>query len=136
MSLIDCETIFSNEKKTIQTSGKFLDIQGFFECLSGAEFTGYEIHMGVTENYGKNLTNCGGAYNGNVYGCYVHGIFDSAEVSGRIVKRLYEKKGLEYSGEKVDRRAYKEKQFDILADNIRRNIDINRLYRIIERGVD
>lgn len=136
MGLLDCETFFCGEKKQTQTSGKFLDVGGFFSCLSGTSFTGYEIHMGVTENHGKPLTDCGGAYSGNVYGCYIHGIFDSAEVSEKIIRRLYEKKGLEYSGGKTDRKAYKEKQYDILAENIRRNIDMDMLYRIIEKGVD
>ncbi|MDE7137331.1 MAG: cobyric acid synthase, partial [Ruminococcus sp.] len=48
MNLLECETTFVGEKNQFQTSGKFLDIEGFFSCLSGAEFSGYEIHMGVT----------------------------------------------------------------------------------------
>lgn len=134
MGLLDCRTVFSTDKRQIQVSGKFLRTDGFFECLTGAEFDGYEIHMGVTENNGRNLTSCGGSYNGNVYGCYVHGIFDG-EVSERIVKRLFVAKGMTYSGDCTDRRQYKEKQFDILADGVRNNINMDMLYRIIENGV-
>ncbi len=135
MNLLDCTTVFVGEKKQSQTKGKFLDIEGFFSCLSGAEFSGYEIHMGVTENNGKKLTDCGGSYNGNVYGCYVHGIFDTPDVSERIVRRLFESKGIKYTGEKTDRYEYKEKQFDILANNVRNNINMDLLYKIIENGV-
>ncbi len=135
MNLLDCTTVFSREKKQSQTSGKFLDTEGFFSCLSGAEFSGYEIHMGTTENMGKNLTSCGGSYKNNVYGCYVHGIFDSPDVSERIVRRLFEEKGINYMGGNADRREYKEKQFDILADGVRNNINMDMLYRIIENGV-
>lgn len=135
MNLLDCTTVFVGEKKQSQTKGKFLDMEGFFSCLSGAEFSGYEIHMGVTENNGKKLTGCGGSYNGNVYGCYVHGIFDTPDVSERIVHRLFESKGIKYTGEKKDRYEYKEKQFDILADNVRNNINMDLLYKIIENGV-
>ncbi|MDE6102425.1 MAG: cobyric acid synthase, partial [Ruminococcus sp.] len=66
MNLLDCTTVFVGEKKQSQTKGKFFDTEGFFSCLSGAKFSGYEIHMGVTENNGKKLTDCGGSYNGNV----------------------------------------------------------------------
>ncbi|MCM1507184.1 MAG: cobyric acid synthase [Ruminococcus flavefaciens] len=134
MGLLDCRTVFSNEKKQSQVCGKFLETEGFFECLKGAEFDGYEIHMGRTENNGKKLTSVGGSYRGNVYGCYVHGIFDG-EVSERIVKRLFAEKGMTYSGNVTDRRKYKEKQFDILADGIRNSINMDMLYRIIENGV-
>ncbi len=135
MNLLDCTTVFVGEKKQSQTKGKFLDTEGFFSCLSGVEFSGYEIHMGVTENNGKKLTDCGGSYNGNVYGCYVHGIFDSPDVSERIVRRLFESKGIKYTGGKTDRYEYKEKQFDILANNVRNNINMDLLYKIIENGV-
>ena len=133
MNLLECETVFTADKKQYQTNGKFLDVEGFFSCLSGAEFSGYEIHMGVTDDSGKKLTSCGGSYKNNVYGCYVHGIFD--RVSERIVKRLFEAKGIDYIGGQTDRQAYKEKQFDILADSIRKNINMDLLYRIIENGV-
>lgn len=135
MNLLDCMTVFGGEKKQSQTKGKFLDTEGFFSCLSGAEFSGYEIHMGVTENNGKKLTDCGGSYNGNVYGCYIHGIFDSSDVSERIVRRLFKEKRIEYMGGNKDRHEYKEKQFDILADNVRNNINMDLIYRIIENGV-
>ncbi|MDE5772164.1 MAG: cobyric acid synthase, partial [Ruminococcus sp.] len=135
MNLLECTTVFSGEKKQSQIKGKFLDTEGFFSCLSGAEFSGYEIHMGITENNGKKLTDCGGSYNGNVYGCYIHGIFDSSDVSERIVRRLFEAKGIDYMGGNKDRHEYKEKQFDILADNVRNNINMDLLYRIIKNGV-
>lgn len=135
MGLLDCETVFSNKKFQTQVNGRFMKTGGFFDCLTGTEFDGYEIHMGVTDNYGKKLTSLGGSYNGSVYGCYVHGVFDG-EVSERIVKRLFAEKGLTYSGSCTDRHSYKERQFDILADGIRNNLNMDMLYRIIENGVN
>jgi len=35
----------------------------------------------------------------------------------------------------TDRRKYKEQQFDILADSIRKSIDMAKVYEIIERGL-
>ena len=103
--------------------------------LSGAEFSGYEIHLGRTGQPENALTTCGGAYSGTVAGCYVHGIFDSAEVSGRIIRELYTRKGVVYHGQAIDRRTYKEQQFDLLADTVRRSLDMNRIYQILQEGL-
>ncbi|WP_303804201.1 cobyric acid synthase [Ruminococcus flavefaciens] len=135
LGLLDCATEFTAEKCQAQTKGRFCHIEGFFSCLSGAEFYGYEVHMGVTDDLGKALTTQGGSFCGNAAGCYVHGIFDSAEVSGRLVRALYQCRGLTYSGEAVDRRKYRDIQLDLLADNVRKNLDMELIYRIIEEGV-
>lgn len=135
LGLLDCATEFTAEKRQTQTKGRFCDIEGFFSCISGAEFYGYEVHMGVTDDLGKALTTQGGSFCGNAAGCYVHGIFDSAEVSGRLVRALYQRRGLTYSGEAVDRRKYRDIQLDLLADNVRKNLDMELIYRIIEEGV-
>ena len=51
--------------------------------------------------------------------------------SAAVIKTLYERKGLCFDGAGIDRRAYKEKQFDILADEVRKNLDMELIYRII-----
>ncbi|MGN0587779.1 MAG: cobyric acid synthase [Oscillospiraceae bacterium] len=135
MGLLKCRTEFSSEKIRHQTEGVFAEVGGVFSCLAGARFYGYEIHMGETVSEEKQLLSCGGAQNGNVYGCYIHGIFDSSEVSERIVKTLYSRKGLSYGGGKTDRKAYKEMQYDILADGVRNSLDMELVYRILEEGV-
>ncbi|EWM54462.1 cobyric acid synthase [Ruminococcus flavefaciens] len=135
MELLKCSTVFGNEKHMARTGGHFICGEGFFACLNGAEFSGYEIHMGITESSSPALLDSGGAYEGNVCGCYIHGIFDSAQVSERIVKRLFEEKGLTFRGGVTDRRAYKEKQYDILAEGVRRSVDMDRIYSIIREGI-
>ncbi|MBP5580719.1 MAG: cobyric acid synthase [Ruminococcus sp.] len=135
LGILECDTVFSTEKCQTQTAGNFCDTDGFFSCLSGAGFYGYEVHMGVTRDSGKRLTTQGGSFNKNAAGCYVHGIFDSADVSGRLVKALYQRRGLAYDGKAVDRRQYRSQQLDLLADNVRNNLDMELVYRIIEEGV-
>ena len=135
LGLMDCTTVFGSEKTQTQVTGRFGDIEGFFSCLSGAGFYGYEVHMGETENAGAVLTDRGGSYNGNAAGCYVHGIFDSADVSGRLVRALYHRRGLTYGGRSVDRREYRNAQLDLLAENVRKALDMELIYRIIEEGV-
>ncbi len=134
LGLLKGRTVFSSEKKRAVTNGTFLNVGGVFSSLSGAKFSGYEIHMGKTESESKALLDCGGAQNGNVYGCYIHGIFDSTDVSERVIKALSERKGLAYSGRRADRRAYKEQQFDLLAEEVRKNIDMKLIYKILDEG--
>lgn len=140
MELLDIETVFSPEKTTTQTAGKIGELSGFFSCLSGAEFSGYEIHHGKTENRGKPLSTLAdgredGAFSGNVVGTYVHGIFDSAEVCSRLVRALYERKGLSYTENALSREEHKQRQYDILADRVRESLDMELIYRIIEEGI-
>lgn len=139
MGLLKLRTEFSSEKTHSRTEGSFADVSGVFANLSGAKFYGYEIHNGRTVSGETPLLSCEnsdlGAQSGSVYGCYIHGIFDSAEVSKCIVKTLFERKGLTYCGGKTDRKAYKEMQFDILAKNVRENIDMELVYKILEQGI-
>lgn len=135
MGLLKCKTVFSKEKIRRQTSGKFSEISGVFSCLSHKSFSGYEIHMGETFSESPQLLSCGGAFENNVYGCYIHGIFDNPEVSEGIVKALYKRKNLHYSGKKTDRKAYREQQYDLLADIVRKNIDMELLYKILSEGI-
>ena len=143
MELLRAKTVFTPEKRRSRTSGKFAQIEGAFAFLSGAEFSGYEIHMGRTEISGKPLISnpdgttdgtSGGAC-GNVCGCYVHGIFDSGEVSSRLVGELFRRKGLEFTGKAVDRSAYKQSQYDLLADSVRESLDMELIYRIVREGI-
>ena len=52
MGLFPVETEFEEEKVRTQTEGRFGELYGCFRELSGKRLTGYEIHMGVTENLG------------------------------------------------------------------------------------
>ena len=135
IGLLNCTTVFSEEKTQLRTNGIFNDIDGYFSFLSGSHYEGYEIHMGETEVSGNALIDKGGCVSENVCGCYIHGIFDDKQVSEKLVKKLFAAKGLEYMGGVTDRRKHKEQQFDILADAIRNSIDIAKVYDIIERGI-
>ena len=71
---------------------------------------------------------------GNVYGSYIHGIFDSQACGQAVVSSLLAAKGLDESAiEAVDMRAYKEAQYDKLADAVRNSLDMDLIYRILNR---
>ena len=132
MGLLKCRTVFYPEKKRCRTSGNFSGIGGIFSSLSDKNFSGYEIHMGETISENASLLSCGGAFSGNVYGCYVHGIFDDSEVSSTIVEALYKRKNIPFVGKRIDRKAYKDDQYNILAEEVRKNMDLDLIYKMIE----
>ncbi len=148
MGLLPVRTVFEPEKTTRRVLGRFLEVGGVFHSLEGKEMEGYEIHMGRTVSGGDGRPLLGiirkadaeepepaGAQRKNVYGCYVHGIFDRAEVAQSVVSALMEAKGYDGRSVKtVDRDQYKERQYDLLADVVRKNADMERIYEIIEKG--
>ncbi len=131
MGLLPHSTVFAGEKTRTAEEGALSDVTGMFSGLSGARYKGYEIHMGLSEAEG-NIIN-----ERNVYGTYIHGIFDSEETAGTVVKALYEAKGLDSSEVKAfDMDEYKERQYDILADGLRKSLDMELIYRIMEDSGD
>ncbi|MGM9937523.1 MAG: cobyric acid synthase [Candidatus Ornithomonoglobus sp.] len=145
MGLLDAETVFRSGKTTTRVSGKITGAGGIFEALNGIRIGGYEIHMGDTAVNGAPLAeikdNNGniksdGSCCGNVYGTYVHGIFDNEAVVKTIIGALMERKGLAPSDlATFNIKEYKERQYDILADAVRNSLDMRAVYDIIEKGI-
>lgn len=132
MGLIPMETVFETEKVSVRTEGIINDTDGMLSGMSGKSFYGYEIHMGRSRN-----TDVIQKGVNNVYGTYIHGIFDSREVTDALIKAIAENKGIDCGSIRaVNMQEYKNRQYDILADNVRNNIDLDAVYRILEKGVD
>ena len=109
----------------------FSNIGGILSDLNGLSYTGYEIHMGRSR---EKLPPVQGA--GNVYGSYIHGIFDAPGVSDEILKAICTQKGLDFAAlGTFDLGAYKERQYDLLADAVRSGLDMDLVYRILNREV-
>lgn len=139
MGLLPMNTYFEAEKVRTRTEGKCGNLTGIFETLSGKKVSGYEIHMGRT------VWNGGGAYGvldltekkdggclENVFGTYLHGIFDEEEFRTAFVQLLCERKGIPYhSGAEVSYKEYQEKQFNKLASVLRENIDMKKVYGML-----
>ena len=130
MGLLPGKTVFEGAKVQTQTSGVFSGVEGLLSALNGKRYAGYEIHMGRSEARGALISA------GNVYGSYVHGIFDEQEVTDTILKALCEKKGASFKAlGNFDLKAHKERQYDLLADAVRAGLDMKLIYRILEREV-
>ncbi len=150
MGFFSSETKFKADKTRTQVKGNFAQISGIFSDLSGMEMSGYEIHMGETSSDGNailldmyeeqaksHIHKKDGCCRDNLYGTYVHGIFDKAEIAETIVRALMKAKGLEpkIGGLAFDYDKYRENQYDLLADTMRKHLDMDAIYRILDEGV-
>ncbi len=141
MGLLNTETVFSPEKIRTRVSGRVHELTGVLSPLSGTELFGYEIHMGNTALRGDTRPFAvlggglgDGAFRGNVFGSYVHGLFDGA-LGNALVNLLLTQKGLcPEEVEPPDITAHRAQQFDLLAAAIRKSFDMAAIYKIIEEG--
>ena len=139
LDLLSVETILkgSSCKYTKQFSGAFQKCRGIFDRLSGAQITGYEIHEGVTkaldqDNIFEFTSKKSGYYSDNIYGTYIHGLFDRSEIASAIIKALGAKKGLSINTDSiVDQKQLKEENYKKLSDCLRENLDMELIKKII-----
>lgn len=136
LKLLEINTVFSKDKTTTQNRSVINKLSGFYEKLSGIPVEGYEIHMGKSEIIeGIPMTTgdkMGGCVNGNVAGSYIHGFFDNFMAANTIIEILAEKKGLSLNElKKFDMKEYKERQYDILADCVRKSLDMEKIYETV-----
>ena len=134
MGLLPCRTVFSPRKT--RTRRRAVVKAASYE---GAAIEGYEIHMGQTDTRGARpfcVFEDGtpdGAVAGNVCGTYLHGLFDSGQLTARLAAVLAGKKGLGLEKIEIEPRAvYKQRQYDLLADAVRRSLDMKRIYSAME----
>ena len=125
LGLLPITTTMSGEKVTRQVS-----------CEYG---TGYEIHMGETQPFGDAkprplLHLSDGREDGYIVdnkcmGTYLHGILDNQSFADFLLQPFTDK--LAEADKSFDYQAFKEEQYDKLADHVRRHIDMKRLYQIL-----
>lgn len=128
MGLLEMDTVFQGEKIQSQTSGVFSGISGMLSGLNGMPYCGYEIHMGRSE---EEMPALNGA--GNVYGSYIHGVFDALGIADTILKAICARKGIDIIAlESFDITEYKERQYDLLADAVRSGLDMDFVYRVLK----
>jgi adenosylcobyric acid synthase len=155
MGLLPIKTVFEENKTRTRVIGNFESIESELNGLTDVSVKGYEIHMGVSTMLNDKVqpltrvkeinTNnheefeeykWDGAYLENIYGSYIHGIFDEEEVTRKLIASLGIKLGLkEDEIESVDFNEYKEQQYDKLADGLRESLDMKAIYKILEEGL-
>ena len=142
LGLLPLVTVFEPEKCRTQSRGK--TVLASHPELSGKAVSGYQIHMGRT--FLRKGASCGtfsvllsgaaeeadGAVSGNVFGTYLHGVFDEAEFRAAFVRYLAAKKGIDpQEAGRVSYEEFREEQYRILARGLRGSLDLPAVYRIL-----
>jgi adenosylcobyric acid synthase len=127
LGLLPVTTVITSLKETRQCTFLFKEKDTL--C------TGYEIHMGRTEQMEKAVslnkvdenTQEGCRVSDRVWGTYMHGILDNSVVREDLLGSFQQR--LE---ETMDYAVFKDRQYDLLADHLRDYIDIGRIYEIMK----
>ena len=129
LGLLPTRTVFTAQKRRTQTHATAA--AGPF---AGAALTGYEIHTGRTEVQGLPFCTQAdghpeGCVQGDVFGTYLHGLFDTGELTEKLVEFLCKRKGIRpESAALIPMEQYRQQQFDRLADGVRSALDLDALY--------
>ena len=133
MKLLPVKTVLKSEKLRRQVRGRLNAVSGILASLSQQEYTGYEIHMGETTGATSEQVICNAKE--NVYGTYVHGLFDKGSVAETVIRALAEKKGVDMDGKEFeDYQSFKEKQYDQLAEILRKYLDMEQIYDMLRES--
>ena len=131
LGLLPVSTVITPEKTTCQVSFSF----------QGQPCRGYEIHQGVSGVSGATgatgttgTTGATGATENSqpfllgdhCIGTYIHGFLDNAPVIDYLLHNLVKEKA-----PATDPAAFKEEQYNRLADHVRRHLDMEKLYQIM-----
>ena len=135
MELLPIDTVLLPQKIRRQVEGRLNEVEGIFAGLSGQDYTGYEIHMGDTvSDQGEALPQL--VRDGNVYGTYIHSIFDKGGIVTEIVNTLAKNKGIDLEkGDAIDYAELKEREYDKLADVIRASMDMDAIYGMLRESL-
>lgn len=153
IGLLDVVTTLNRTKTTCQISAELMDSQKLFAIVPNSSHSalknlrGYEIHMGTTtgevglftirrlnSSSGSNSSNGipDGSAAGNVWGTYIHGIFDNDEFRRTFLNSLRQKKGLPLQENTFHFQRSKQEAIDRWADVIKNKIDICFILRQLE----
>ena len=134
LGLLPCRTAFAPEKTRTRTQATVAA-----SPFAGAAVEGYEIHMGQTTVEGEAFCRLSdgtaeGAVSGNVFGTYLHGLFDTGELTEALTRWLLARRGL--TAEAIvskTHREHQEEQLNKLADLVRAAIDLPAIYRAMDQ---
>ena len=128
LALLPTDTVFTAEKHRAQVTATAA------APFAGASLTGYEIHTGRTAVQGTPFcTQADGTPEGcvqdAVFGTYLHGLFDSGELTEKLAAYLCRQKGLCHeAAAPISMERYRAQQFDLLADSVRAALDLPAVY--------
>ena len=141
------KTVFAKEKLTSQVEADCHGLHFLGQEIVAQGLKGYEIHMGHTEFTRESeehpfTITCRGrqtcqsiegtaAAAGNIFGTYIHGVFDNDEFRRSVLNAVREAKGLEPLANTRNVMAEKQQAYEHLADVVEEALDMDKLYEIM-----
>ena len=126
LKLLPIETTFNAEKFTRQITIDKVDFN-FLSCQICAEnLDGYEIHSGATNLRGQKIIS-----DKNVFGTYIHGIFDNDDFRRQFLNAVRLKKNLPPLTSTRNVRAEKQRNYERLAKIVRESLNMDLLKEIM-----
>lgn len=148
IGLLDMETVMASGKVTRQIEAEVITDLNCFKGMYGKVISGYEIHQGRTKikeslkplfkikcDESMDRSYYDGAINqtGNVWGTYLHGLFDNDILRRYFINYLREKKGLAPLCDKIlSARQEREKSYNLLANHLQQNLDIDYILDLVQ----
>ena len=144
LGLLPIETTFVANKITEQVAGRAAVTHGPMQVARTTQAIGYEIHSGIstltesaepffhlTQRSGQPIDQPDGAVNahGNVYGTYMHGLFDEPDFRQGFLTGLARAKGL--ADLPISTQPSLDVMLDRLAAQVRANLDMGKVYSIV-----
>jgi len=136
LGLLPVQTIFAGDKRTVQVQAVLHADAGPFAAVAGTPIQGYEIHMGrsyfnneparpLCQIFREGDNHVDGAVNaaGNIWGSYLHGLFDNNALRHAWLRSL----GWPGTGRTFDR----EQAYNRLAGHVRQHLDMAAVRKII-----
>ncbi len=139
LGILDTSTVFQGGKTRTRIHGT-IDQNHNLYGMENLVVEGYEIHMGLTKNLGSAVplitledgrTDAYMTEDGRIWGSYLHGIFDNEDLVFALVHDIMKEKGIDPEANELSIAEYKEIQYNKLADLIRNNLDMDRIYSIL-----
>ena len=135
LGLLPVTTVMGGEKTTRQTRCRLA------AAPDGPWLEGYEIHMGETRPWDNAVcapltVDASGREEGclvdeKCMGTYIHGILDNTSFIDTLLAPFSDK--IAEASRPFDYQAFKDQQYDLLADHVRRHVDMDLIYQILQR---
>ncbi len=130
LKLLPLDTTFTSEKLTKQIILPEMDFDFLDGHIHAKNIRGYEIHSGITKknHFALRITHYALK---NVFGTYIHGIFDNDEFRRNVLNLIRAKKNLPPLEVTRNASAEKQKNYDRLAEIVRENLNMTLLKKIL-----
>ena len=147
LGLIPMSTRLHKDKITTQITAVIQENTiPWLRTMVGETISGYEIHMGRSELQSgtrpvfildkpaaaePGIWDGAGANQGMVFGTYLHGLFENDGIRWSLINWLRERRGWAPLERKTSYLETREHHYNLLADIVRKNINMSKIYQLL-----